>query len=137
MYMSEQEALELHDELMVVGDSQVGLLPLVVGTCFDELARFDLGGLTVEQVDVLGDAFGLDVGIVTEMRVAFRDGVPKYTLERVFFGDDVVYSVLLDTEGETKVVYEYVNDLSGDRLTHFGASNVELANEMIEYMLSL
>lgn len=135
--ISEQEALDLYDELMDVSDDMVQVFPFVVGTCFDELSRFDLMGLTIERMDVLGDVFGLDVAIVTEMRVAFRDGIPKYTLERVYFGDDVVYSVLLDTEGSAEVLYEYVNDLTGLREVRVGALNADLANEMIDYMVSL
>lgn len=135
--ISKQEALDLYDELMDVSDDKVQAFPFVVGTCFDELSRFDLRGLTNERMDVLGDVFGLDVEIVTEMRVAFRGFIPKYTLERVFFGDDVVYSVLLDTEGSAEVLYEYVNDLTGLREVRVGALNDDLANEMIEYMVSL
>ena len=137
MGIGEEVAFRLHDELLDVKDAQVEVYPLVVGTCFDELSRFDLRGLTMERMDVLGDVFGLDVDIVTEMRVSFRDGVPKYTLERVYFGDDVVYSVLLDTDGPAEVLYEYVNDLTGSREVRVGGTNVSLADEMIEYMVSL
>lgn len=135
--LSKQEALDLYDELMDVSDDQVEVFPFVVGTCFDELSRFDLRGLSIERMYVLGDVFGLDVEIVTEIRVAFRGFIPKYTLERVFFGDDVVYSVLLDTEGSAGVLYEYVNDLTGLREVRVGALNEDLADEMIAYMVSL